>query len=150
VVSGRGTFWMSDPADVKEFRPGQLLFFKRGAVHAILDILETPLVFLSVDAPRRDPSDIVVVNPEDGTPEAFIRGRGLCPASRYSLHVAADAGDGTSMGGEDRRPTFARSTSRTRSGPRTGWTRYPAGPAPPGERSADACGRVPARAESRR
>ncbi|HTF62963.1 MAG TPA: cupin domain-containing protein [Edaphobacter sp.] len=73
VLSGRGTFWMDSPATIKEFRPGQLLFFKRGTVHSLPDILEGPLVFLAVDTPRRDPKDIVFVNPLDGTPESFIR-----------------------------------------------------------------------------
>jgi mannose-6-phosphate isomerase-like protein (cupin superfamily) len=73
VFSGRGTFWMEDPATVAEFEPGQLLFFKKGTVHAIPDIIEEPLVFLSVDTPRRDPKDVVFVNPGDGTPETFIR-----------------------------------------------------------------------------
>jgi mannose-6-phosphate isomerase-like protein (cupin superfamily) len=35
VVSGRGTFWMKDPATKAEFAPGELLFFERGTVHAI-------------------------------------------------------------------------------------------------------------------
>lgn len=73
VVSGRGTFWMEDPATVAEFKPGQLLFFRRGTIHALPDLIEGPMVFLSVDAPRRDPKDIVFVNPEDGTPETFVR-----------------------------------------------------------------------------
>ncbi len=73
VFSGRGTFWMEDPASKAEFAPGQLLYFERGTVHALPDILEEPLVFLSIDAPRRDPKDIIFVNPEDGTPESFIQ-----------------------------------------------------------------------------
>jgi len=73
VFSGRGTFWMGDPATKAEFRPGQLLFFQKGTIHAIPDLLEEPIVFLSVDTPRRDPKDIIFVNPEDGTPESFIR-----------------------------------------------------------------------------
>jgi mannose-6-phosphate isomerase-like protein (cupin superfamily) len=72
VVSGRGTFWMEDASKVAEFAPGQLLFFKRGTVHAQPAILEEPVVFLSVDAPRRDPKDIVFVNAASGTPETFI------------------------------------------------------------------------------
>ncbi len=39
------------------------------------DIFEWPVVFLSIDTPRRDPKDIIFVNPEDGTPEKFIRQR---------------------------------------------------------------------------
>ena len=47
---------------------------KRGTVHALPDIIEGPVVFLSVDTPRRDPKDIIFVNPEDGTPESFVHG----------------------------------------------------------------------------
>ena len=70
VFSGRGTFWMGDPATKAEFRPGQLLFFQKGTIHAMPDLLEEPIVFLSVDTPRRDPKDIIFVDP--GTPESFI------------------------------------------------------------------------------
>jgi mannose-6-phosphate isomerase-like protein (cupin superfamily) len=73
VFSGRGTFWLGDPSTKAEFRPGQLLFFQKGTIHAMPDLLEEPIVFLSVDTPRRDPKDIIFVNPEDGTPETFIR-----------------------------------------------------------------------------
>ena len=80
VLSGRGTFWMGDEAPY-EVGPGQLLFFKRGTVHAMPTILEEPFVVLSVDTPRRDPRDIVFVDPKDGTPEAFVRARD--PAAGY-------------------------------------------------------------------
>jgi mannose-6-phosphate isomerase-like protein (cupin superfamily) len=73
VFSGRGTFWMDDPATIAEFRPGELLFFKRGIVHALPDIIEAPLVFLSIDTPRRDPKDVIFNDPADGTPESFIQ-----------------------------------------------------------------------------
>jgi mannose-6-phosphate isomerase-like protein (cupin superfamily) len=72
VVSGRGTVWMEDASTVAEFEAGQLLFFKRGTVHAMPDIIEEPVVFLSVDTPRRDPKDIIFVDPAAGTPETFI------------------------------------------------------------------------------
>jgi mannose-6-phosphate isomerase-like protein (cupin superfamily) len=72
VLSGRGTFWMGDPSKVGEFGPGTLLVFKRNTVHALPEILEGPVVFLSIDAPRRDPNDIIFENPMDGTPESFI------------------------------------------------------------------------------
>jgi mannose-6-phosphate isomerase-like protein (cupin superfamily) len=75
VLSGKGTFWMENSANSGEFAPGDLLFFKRGTVHALPDLLETPLVFLAVDTPRRDPKDIIFVHPEDGTAETFIRDR---------------------------------------------------------------------------
>lgn len=73
VFSGRGTFWMEDPANVAEFGSGQLLYFKRGTVHAMPEILDEPIVFLAIDTPRRDPSDVIFVNPADGTPESFVR-----------------------------------------------------------------------------
>jgi mannose-6-phosphate isomerase-like protein (cupin superfamily) len=72
VLSGRGTFWLGSPAAIGEFRPGHLLYFKRGTVHALPDILEGPVVFLAVDTPRRDPRDIIFVDPADGTPDSFI------------------------------------------------------------------------------
>jgi mannose-6-phosphate isomerase-like protein (cupin superfamily) len=75
VLSGRGTFWMGDASNGAEFAPGDLLFFKRRVVHALPDIFEGPVVFLAIDTPRRDPKDIIFVNPEEGTPETFIRAR---------------------------------------------------------------------------
>jgi mannose-6-phosphate isomerase-like protein (cupin superfamily) len=75
VLSGRGTFWMGNPANGAEFAPGDLLFFKRRVVHALPTILQGPVVFFAVDAPRRDPKDIIFVNPADGTPESFVRNR---------------------------------------------------------------------------
>jgi mannose-6-phosphate isomerase-like protein (cupin superfamily) len=74
VLSGKGTFWMAEPANGAEFEAGDLHFFKRTTIHALPDIIEGPVVFLSVDAPRRAPHDIIFVNPEDGTPASFIRG----------------------------------------------------------------------------
>jgi len=74
VLSGRGTFWMGDASNSGEFAPGDFLFFKRCTVHALPVIFEEPVVFLSVDAPRRDPRDIIFVDANDGTPENFIRG----------------------------------------------------------------------------
>ena len=76
VFCGRGTFWMEDAASKAEFAPGQLLFFRRGIVHALPDMFETPIVFLSIDTPRRDPKDIIFVNPADGTPDSFIQESG--------------------------------------------------------------------------
>lgn len=74
VLSGRGTFWMEDPSTEAEFKRGDLLFFEKGTVHALPKIIEEPVVFLSVDTPRREPNDIVFIS-EDGTPETFIAQR---------------------------------------------------------------------------
>lgn len=73
VFSGRGTFRMGDAATKAEFGPGELLHFHRGVVHALPDIIEEPLVFLAIDSPRRDPKDVIFVDPADGTPESFIQ-----------------------------------------------------------------------------
>lgn len=75
VLSGRGTFWMERAENTGEFGPGTLLFFKKRTVHALPEIFEGPVIFLSVDTPRRIPNDIIFVNPGDGTPESFIRKR---------------------------------------------------------------------------
>jgi mannose-6-phosphate isomerase-like protein (cupin superfamily) len=76
VFSGRGTFWMKDASTKAEFTHGQLLHFERGVIHALPDIIEEPLVFLSIDTPRRDPKDVIFVDPADGTPETFIKESG--------------------------------------------------------------------------
>jgi hypothetical protein len=33
---------------------------------------ELPVVFLSVDTPRRDPGAVIFVDPDEATPESFI------------------------------------------------------------------------------
>ena len=72
VFSGRGTFWSKDESTKIEFRPGQLLFFERGTVHAMPELYEHPVVFMSIDTPRREPTDIIFVDPKDGTPATFM------------------------------------------------------------------------------
>ena len=72
VVNGRGLFSI-DHGEPFEVAEGQLVFFKKGTVHAITLIDAEPLVFLSVDTPRRDPTDVIFVNPADGTPQTFIQ-----------------------------------------------------------------------------
>ena len=73
VLSGRGSFWMGDPANLAPFGPGTFLFFHRGTVHAMPTLTEGPVVFLAIDTPRRDPRDIVFVDSAEGTPETFIQ-----------------------------------------------------------------------------
>ena len=73
VLSGTGTFWMGDSTNNASFGPGDLLYFKRGIVHAMPELHTGPVVFLAIDTPRRDSKDIVFVNPRDGSPESFIR-----------------------------------------------------------------------------
>jgi len=72
VVSGTGTFWMESPANTETFAPGDLLFFKRTIVHALPQITSGPVVFLAIDTPRRNPTDIIFVNSEDGKAEGFV------------------------------------------------------------------------------
>jgi len=72
VLSGSGTLWLDSPSNAESFAPGDLLFFKRTIVHAMPQITSFPVVFLAIDAPRRDPADVIFVNPEDGTAEGFV------------------------------------------------------------------------------
>ncbi len=76
VVSGRARFFFGNEKPF-ELGPGQLVFFKKGTVHGTSELIEEPFVVFSVDTPRRDPKDIIFVNPEDGTPEEFIQSRVL-------------------------------------------------------------------------
>jgi len=76
IVRGRCMFSMGEMQPF-EAGPGQLVFFKKGTPHAIELLGGEPLVFLSVDTPRRDPKDVIFVNPADGTPETFIQTRKL-------------------------------------------------------------------------
>ena len=72
ALSGR-CLMQFDDAPAVEVGPGQLVFFKRGVVHSVPALLEEPVVFLSVDTPRRGPRDIRFVEPGTGTPEGFMR-----------------------------------------------------------------------------
>jgi mannose-6-phosphate isomerase-like protein (cupin superfamily) len=76
VISGRARFFFADEPPF-ELGPGQLVFFKKGTVHGTSELLEEPFVVFSVDAPRRDPKDVIFVNPKDGTPEEFIQSQVL-------------------------------------------------------------------------
>jgi mannose-6-phosphate isomerase-like protein (cupin superfamily) len=74
VLSGRAMFFFGDQPPF-EVGPGQLIFFKQATVHGTTEILESPFVVLAVDTPRRDPGDVIFVNPADGTPESFIQSK---------------------------------------------------------------------------
>jgi mannose-6-phosphate isomerase-like protein (cupin superfamily) len=76
VISGRAWFFFAEEPPF-ELGPGQLVFFKKGTVHGTSEILEEPFVVFSVDTPRRDPKDVIFVNPKDGTPEEFIQSQVL-------------------------------------------------------------------------
>jgi mannose-6-phosphate isomerase-like protein (cupin superfamily) len=76
VISGRARFFFAEEPPF-ELGPGQLVFFKKGTVHGTSEIIEEPFVVFSVDTPRRDPKDIIFVNPKDGTPEEFIQSQVL-------------------------------------------------------------------------
>ncbi len=75
LVSGRATFEVNY-GEPRELRPGQMVFFKRNVVHAIPQLLEHPVVFLTVDTPRRDPRDVIFVDPEAATVDSFIKSQG--------------------------------------------------------------------------
>lgn len=72
VLSGRGVVWIGDESDRQDFAPGQLICFDRGTVHAIPELREEPVLFLSIDAPRREPTDITFVDAADGSAADFM------------------------------------------------------------------------------
>lgn len=72
VLSGRCMMKFADEPAV-EVGPGKLVMFQRGVVHSVPEILEEPMVFLSVDTPRREPRDIRFVSDGTGTPDSFMR-----------------------------------------------------------------------------
>jgi len=76
VISGRATFFLGE-APPFEVGPGQLIFFNQGTIHGTPEIIEEPFIVLAVDTPRRDPTDVIFVNPSDGTPESFIQSKRL-------------------------------------------------------------------------
>ena len=75
VLSGRAMFFFSDDAPFA-VGAGEMIFFKKETVHGMTEVLEAPFVVLAVDTPRRDPADVIFVNPEDGTAESFIASTG--------------------------------------------------------------------------
>jgi len=72
VLSGRAKLFLGD-APPFEVGPGQLVFFKRGTIHGTPEILSEPFIVFAVDTPRRDPKDVIFVNPADGKPETFLQ-----------------------------------------------------------------------------
>lgn len=70
LLSGCASFVLADQAP-RELCAGQMVFFRRGTVHAIVP-LEDPVLFLTVDTPRRDPDDVHFVDPDPGTAKTFI------------------------------------------------------------------------------
>jgi mannose-6-phosphate isomerase-like protein (cupin superfamily) len=72
VLSGRARFQVGAEAPV-ELTPGQMQFFRRNIVHGFPEILEEPLVILSVDTPRRDPSDVIFVDASSGNAHIFLQ-----------------------------------------------------------------------------
>lgn len=72
VLSGRAEIVIAGNPP-REIGRGELVFFKKNTVHALARLLEQPFTVLAIDTPRRPPEDVHFVNPEDGTPESFIR-----------------------------------------------------------------------------
>jgi mannose-6-phosphate isomerase-like protein (cupin superfamily) len=72
VLSGRAQFVIGE-APPLEAGPGQLIFFEKATPHGVPVILEEPFTVFAIDTPRRDPSDVIFINPKDGTPSTFIQ-----------------------------------------------------------------------------
>ena len=61
VLEGSGTVWLEDPRHETPFYPGDLLFFARTVVHAMPRIFGGSVLSFSVDTPRRDPNDVIMI-----------------------------------------------------------------------------------------
>jgi quercetin dioxygenase-like cupin family protein len=81
LLSGRVKFTV-DYGEPRELTPGQMVFFKRGVVHSISAPIEHPVIFLTVDTPRRDPKDVIFVDPDSATVESFIQTKSMEEDSR--------------------------------------------------------------------
>lgn len=46
--------------------------FERNVINALPTLLEEPVIFLSLDNPRRSPEDITFVDPDDGNAGTFM------------------------------------------------------------------------------
>ncbi|MFL9930562.1 cupin domain-containing protein [Paraburkholderia sp. RL18-103-BIB-C] len=71
LLTGKVAFAIEDEAP-RVLTAGQLVTFERNTVHAITEILESPAIFFTVDAPRRVPTDVVYVNPDDEKIRPFV------------------------------------------------------------------------------
>ncbi|QCE33604.1 cupin domain-containing protein [Acetobacteraceae bacterium] len=73
IISGEGNIWIESPENSQSFSPGMLVTFPRGVKHAIQpDLGKEPVIFFSIDTPRREKKDIVFENPKDGTSDDFM------------------------------------------------------------------------------
>jgi mannose-6-phosphate isomerase-like protein (cupin superfamily) len=72
VLTGRAEI-VIDGLEPRIIGPGELVFFRKNTIHATPRIVEEPFTVLAVDTPRRPPEDVHFVNPEDGTPQSFIK-----------------------------------------------------------------------------
>jgi len=71
LLTGKVSFVIEGEAP-RVLEAGQLVTFERNTIHAITEVLEAPAVFLTVDAPRRVPSDVMYVNPDDAKIRPFV------------------------------------------------------------------------------
>jgi hypothetical protein len=76
------------------------------------DIIEGPVAFLAIDTPRRNPKDIIFVNPEDGTSASFIQPSSLVSCSHDRVR-GAHALEAYSSGSQPLRLELGRSVPGT-------------------------------------
>ncbi|HMF59762.1 MAG TPA: cupin domain-containing protein [Vicinamibacterales bacterium] len=71
LLTGKVVFTIAGLAP-RVLAAGQLVTFDRNVVHSIADLLEGPAVFLTVDTPRRVPTDVIYMNPTDAAIRPFV------------------------------------------------------------------------------
>ena len=62
VFSGRALFQLGE--DRREISAGMFIQFPKGMHHAVLEILEEPLLTLTVDTPCRPEDDVTFIDPD--------------------------------------------------------------------------------------
>jgi mannose-6-phosphate isomerase-like protein (cupin superfamily) len=72
VLSGLAEIVIADDPP-RRIDPGELVFFRKNTIHALPKILQHPFMVLAIDTPRRPQEDVHFVNPEEGTPQSFIK-----------------------------------------------------------------------------
>ena len=72
LLKGKVKFYIEDE-EPRELHPGQMVTFYKNVVHGIESVGDEPTVILSFDTPRREPSDVHFVNPEETKGIEFVR-----------------------------------------------------------------------------
>ena len=69
VLNGKARFRLGDQE--REIAAGMFVHFPKLAVHGIPEILEHPLIVLTIDTPCRPSNDVIFLNPSEADTHSF-------------------------------------------------------------------------------